>query len=119
MPFQMKIALNPFSLKVMEYLMTFQNSDKIYISLNYASRFLKIDKSILEKALQALIDHSILELEKEGLSWVCTFNEETFDEFKSIPFQDLTELSEIKLSEEVKFTKDVIKELFGSIQKMD
>lgn len=98
---QLIAALPPTALKVLMWMLGWQNQPTITIYVHQYSRALKISEEEVEVAIQTLIDKNLISVSNVDNKWRAELNAEQFKKYYDVPIQKVIDSDGIKLSEKV------------------
>lgn len=102
---QLCCMLPPLALKVMVYLLGWQNADTIKYYEKQFSKFLHLSVQELETAIQTLVDHNLVEVGKIDQTWLLNINRQTVKKYFDVPMQKVHDSEVFKLSADVTWNK--------------
>lgn len=101
---QLIALLHPKVLKVLLYLLGWQNTDKLFFYTKSLSAVTKLSEKDIEISIQTLIDNNLIEVEYDN-GYQVTINAEEFFKYSAIPIKDVYGMESLPVSTEISWTK--------------
>ena len=102
---QLCCMLPPLALKVMSYILGWQNADTIKYYEKQFSKFLHLSVREVETAIQTLVDHKLVEVGRIDQTWLLNINRQTVKKYFEVPMQKVHDSEAFQLSTNVTWNK--------------
>lgn len=103
---QLCCMLPPLALKVMVYILGWQNADTIKYYEKQFSKFLHLSVQEVEVGIQTLVDHNLVSVGKIDQTWLLNINRQTVKKYFDVPMQKVHDSEVFKLSTDVTWNVD-------------
>lgn len=109
MPTQLVCALSPIPCKVMQYMCGWSSRPSIKLYIHQMARAMNLADEEVELAIQTLSNVNLIEIGKEGDTYVAKINAAQVQKYFEVPFQRIVESDGIQNATEITWNKTLEK----------